>query len=159
MSCVPLFDIYSFNNITRAGIRIKLFYWFSDRWVWPRLGSEKTMGFILSQFWRQLQMESREMVRPGASAEPTSTLVYWPYSLTGTFRSKHLGAISWGKTRTFLQHVILSSQPYESTWEMKSKLRAVIRLQNTGLLLGNSSATLQGYFAEAKPHKPSPVLL
>ena len=91
------------------------FNWFSDRWVWPRLGCEKTMGFILSQFWRQLQLErrKREMVRPGASAEPTSTLVYWPNSVTGPSRSKHLGAISLsrGKTRTFLQRVTLSSQP------------------------------------------------
>ena len=34
--------------------------------------------------------------------------------------------------------------------------RPVIRLQDTGLGLANNSATPQGYFAEAKPHKPSP---
>ena len=36
--------------------------------------------------------------------------------------------------------------------------RAVIRLQNTGLLLVNNFATPQGYLAEAKPSKPSPVV-
>ena len=43
----------------------------------------------------------------------TSALVYWPNSVTGPSRSKHLGAISLsrGKTRTFLQRVTLSSQP------------------------------------------------
>ena len=35
------------------------------------------MGFILSQFWRQLQLErrKREMVRPGASADVCSGLL------------------------------------------------------------------------------------